>query len=319
MCGATKGRVVERVRDRMYGLPGEWDLWGCACGLLSLDDAPTGDALSVYYPKQASENSLASEAPLDLSGSQHRFDTAHYRSKFDPTYRSAARPLLKLLPLRAWSRGMQLEPGKRHLDVGCHTGRFLELTRALGMEVAGVELDPHAAEAARAKGLDVFQGTLHDAKYPDASFDVVTLNHVFEHLPNPVEHLDEIHRILKPGGTLVLATPNPSSLLRKTFGEAWLHVDAPRHLHLYPPKVLARLAGDHGFAVKRTRYLSSYRYFLGSLRYRRNDRRGEKRGLNESYGAWENRWFDRLAAAPLGLINVSRQGEEYEMFLVKRG
>lgn len=313
VCGLSGGNVVYHVRERIYGLPGSWNLWRCTCGHIWLLDPPT--EIGEYYPKAASETSLAREPPFDPNAAT--FERAHYRAHFERSDPSPTAPLLRLLPLRGVRRGMVLARGKRHLDVGCHTGRFLEMTRSFGMEVAGVELDSHAVKAAEKKGLDVHHGTLLDARFASESFEVVTLNHVFEHLPDPDANMRELHRILKPGGTLILATPNPDALTRRVFGEDWVHIDAPRHLHLYSPSVLARLAAKHGFTRARERHLSSYGYLLASARYRRNRRRAHQKSFFEPFGVWDNRWLERIASIPLGLVDLMRAGEEYELWFVK--
>ena len=137
------------------------------------------------------------------------------------------------------------------LDVGCGNGRFLAQMRELGWEVMGVEPDSEAARIARKRfGLDVFQGTLEEAKFPDNSFDAITMNHVIEHVPDPIGLLAECRRILKPDGKMVMVTPNIQSLGRYLFGKAWLHWDPPRHLVLFSPKSLRACAERAGLRVR---------------------------------------------------------------------
>lgn len=104
----------------------------------------------------------------------------------------------------------------RLLDVGCGTGLFLEAASARGWEVAGVELSmTAAAEARRRVGERVAVGTLEEAKFSDDTFDVVTLWEVIEHVPQPVKLLSEVRRVLRPGGVLLLSTPNGRSLFHR--------------------------------------------------------------------------------------------------------
>lgn len=100
-------------------------------------------------------------------------------------------------------------PRGRLLDVGCATGAFLQLAQQNGWEVAGTEYSQYAA--AFAKNLlktDIFCGHLADAKFEEASFDVVTFWHVLEHVNDPMGYLREAYRVLKPSGLLVIAVPN---------------------------------------------------------------------------------------------------------------
>ncbi len=153
----------------------------------------------------------------------------------DAAARGRARRLLAGLPTRA-----------RILDVGCGDGRLLRLlgegaptTERHGLELPG----PAADRAASVPGLRLHRGTLDDAAYPEAHFDLICLVHVLEHLPEIGATLDRLARLLRPRGRLVLSFPNSASLQARIFGAAWFHLDAPRHLALPPPdSVQAHLA-----------------------------------------------------------------------------
>ena len=97
---------------------------------------------------------------------------------------------------------------------------------------------------------------IRSCRYPDHHFDVVSLWHVFEHLPNPEEILREIARILKPHGLLVIEVPNLSSWQFKISRGTWIHLDSPRHFFHYSPYNLNKILGSHGFHVRSLRTLS---------------------------------------------------------------
>lgn len=102
------------------------------------------------------------------------------------------------------------------LDVGCGEGSFLKLAKQKGWTVKGTEFSPFAAQyAADLLNTNIFCGDLTDAGYPENCFDVVTLWHVLEHVPDPERYLKTIHEILQPGGLLVLAVPNVNNLMMK--------------------------------------------------------------------------------------------------------
>ena len=98
--------------------------------------------------------------------------------------------------------------------------------------------------------------TLVDAGYPEAHFDQVIIWHVFEHLLDPRRTLEEIHRVLKPGGRLILAVPNFSSFQARATGPAWFHLDLPRHLYQFPLAALDQLLERVGFAVESEHHFS---------------------------------------------------------------
>lgn len=138
--------------------------------------------------------------------------------------------------------------GGRLLDVGCGDGKFLYSMQQKGWIVDGIDFDSKAIQSAKIRyGLDLRHGDLTQAALPGSTFDVVTMSHVVEHLPEPAQVLAEIRRLLKPAGRLILTTPNVKSLGSQKFGSAWFGLDAPRHLNLFTPNALAKLAGQAGF------------------------------------------------------------------------
>lgn len=100
----------------------------------------------------------------------------------------------------------------RLLDVGCGLGTFLKLAEEEKFEIQGTELSEYVSRYAKENlGIDVFRGSLEDAHFPGESFDVVTVWHTLEHLPDPKSTLKEINRLMKKEGLLVVATPNLSN------------------------------------------------------------------------------------------------------------
>ena len=140
-------------------------------------------------------------------------------------------------------------PGKL-LDVGCGRGDFLAKMRDLGWEVVGLEPDERSAELAHKRfNLDVRKGTIEQAHFPDDTFDAITVNHVIEHLPDPIGSLQECKRILKKDGRLIIFTPNIESLGSRRFGKAWWHLDPPRHFYIFSPLSLKSCVEKTGFNV----------------------------------------------------------------------
>jgi SAM-dependent methyltransferase len=140
--------------------------------------------------------------------------------------------------------------GGRLLDVGCGSGVFLKRMQELGWRVEGVESDPQAARRVACEGIPVHVGDLAALKLKSDGFDAVTMSHLIEHVADPLALLRECHRILKPGGRMVVVTPNSASLAHRLYRSAWMHLDPPRHLHLFNSQTLARLAELAGFVEK---------------------------------------------------------------------
>jgi SAM-dependent methyltransferase len=109
----------------------------------------------------------------------------------------------------------------RLLDVGCSSGAFLASAARQGLTVEGIEPSPEAAASARRAGFNVFTGLLQEARYPDASFDLITLIELLEHLRDPATLLAECRRILRPRGIALVTTPNAESWTAHTLKGNW--------------------------------------------------------------------------------------------------
>lgn len=146
-------------------------------------------------------------------------------------------------------------PPSRILDVGCGLGFFLS-----GLdhrhERHGVEISRFAGERARTWGT-IHVGTLESAAYPSAAFDGVVLHHVIEHVADPSALLDEIFRVLAPGGRLVLGTPDFDGAAARRFGDKFRLLHDPTHISLFSCESLQRLVTAHGFVLERV----SFPYF----------------------------------------------------------
>lgn len=158
-----------------------------------------------------------------------------------------------------------LPHGGRLLDVGCQFGIFLELARRARYEVTGVELTRQEAVHARHRlGCTVYDRPLEDLGLPADSFDMVTYLDVVEHLEDPVGQLREAHRLLKPGGWIIVRVPNllfhavKMRVLEGLFGhgraQAWCRtstfcgLQAPAHMNWFTARSLALALSSAGFA-----------------------------------------------------------------------
>ena len=116
---------------------------------------------------------------------------------------------------------------KRLLDIGCGTGDFLYLAQQSGWDTLGVEPDDNARSLALSKDLDV-RAQWEDLDEP--RFDVITMWHVLEHIPQLELCCEKLIHLLKPGGTLIIAVPNYRSWDALYYGAYWAAYDVPRHL-----------------------------------------------------------------------------------------
>jgi 2-polyprenyl-3-methyl-5-hydroxy-6-metoxy-1,4-benzoquinol methylase len=184
------------------------------CDSLSLGTVP--DDLARYYP--ASYYDVPSTlAELDARTADERY---------------------KLRIIQRWV------PAGRLVEVGPAYGLFARVAQQAGYEVDTIEMDERCCEFLRnVVGVGATRSDdVVDALERVAHADVIAMWHVLEHLPNPWESLAMAAARLRPGGIIVLATPNPHAMQFRLFGRFWTHLDAPRHLHLLSSTAVA----EHG-------------------------------------------------------------------------
>jgi SAM-dependent methyltransferase len=217
-------------------------------------------------------------------------------TKFQPLIERLVR-LIGARHIAFLSRG--LGPRARVLDVGCGRGVILGALADRGFEVHGVEISAEAARGADPRAEIRIARKLSDAGYADETFDEVIIWHVLEHLDDPRGAIEEIHRILRPGGRLIVAVPNFGSLQARWSGSAWFHLDLPRHLYHFPLPALKRLLARCGFRVDSEHHFSLRQNPFGWIQSALNQRAGLPR--NGLYALLHRPGTDAGPPAPAGL------------------
>jgi SAM-dependent methyltransferase len=283
-CKKEGARLYANMRDRIFDVPGLWGFAACPrCQFSWLNPRPSAGEIHKSYARYYTHDVVQEESSFPslrrmikfaiLSGTFGYGDLAS-----SPVTRLFGRAL-RFVPFvreKVLSRIRYLHGSGRGklLDVGCGNGAFIAHMRGLGWDVLGIEPDAAAARQAREeRGVPVLVGSIEDAGLPRGSFDAITLNHVIEHVPDPVETLGQCARLLKPSGKLVVMTPNILSLAHKFFREAWLHLDPPRHLYLFSPRAMHRALELAGLNLETCRTISRRAVtWSGSSWIRRNGR-----------------------------------------------
>lgn len=278
VCGAQQRQTLHAgVEDGVFHCaPGQWDLHTCAsCGAAYLDPRPTpasiGRAYASYYTHADAHDT--DKAPTGRIGKLRKalrngYLNHSYGASFQP---ASALGWLAMQAMRGKKTQLDREhrhlpryqgKGEKVLDIGCGDGAFLKRAAQIGWEAWGVE--PDAKAAARLSSFKVLQGSLPSIPLPDASFDIITLSHVIEHLHDPVAALKEIHRLLKPGGKVWIATPNIESFGHRLFGVAWIGIQSPTHLVLFNRRAIRQALAASGFqAVHFMPLLAQAKGFFG--------------------------------------------------------
>jgi SAM-dependent methyltransferase len=287
------------LEDRLFGARGTWSFRRCeapGCGVLWLDPFPIEEDLHLAY---ASYYTHGDSGGRGSAGAVCRLVVRLTRVADSILKRvsglAAARRRIDLMFLD------EVEPG-RLLEVGCGDGRRLARFRERGWQVVGQEIDERAAAVARSRVPEIRTGPLETLGLEPGSFDAVVANHVLEHVADPLGLLRQCRSLLRPGGRLVLATPNPSGDGHARFGRHWFGLDPPRHLHLFPPAAGRRMAEQAGFRAIEARGEASraYSFATGSASIARTGRfamnadaagRDHVAGLLFQYAGWfRSRW-----------------------------
>jgi 2-polyprenyl-3-methyl-5-hydroxy-6-metoxy-1,4-benzoquinol methylase len=273
VCSSLERKIMhDGLTDRtFFCAPGLWTLQHCkACDSAYQDPRPTRESIhraySSYYThgdQPQWDDRYGPTVYNRLRAWRDDFLRSRYGYPSQPNLSSGSSFGANIVTLVPWLRyraelhirhlphpnGSGLNSAARLLDVGCGSGTFLQVIKALGWQTVGLEPDPKACEFARSVGLEVHTGSLQDTTLEPASFDAITLNHVIEHLHDPKSDLEVCLRLLRPGGTLWITTPNLGAIGHRRYGKDWLHLDPPRHLVLFTLKSLEGLIQRAGFEL----------------------------------------------------------------------
>lgn len=230
VCGSDEARPWGAVRGAGALAAHEFPLVTCVrCGL-------------VYSrPRWASLDALYQEAFRGQHGERfNRLTETIIRWMEDRRARSVAR-------LRA--------PGAL-LDIGCGRGIFLAALKRRGWQVAGTEVALGVAGPShrRQLGVPILAGDFLQRRFHDGQFDVVTLWHVLEHVPDPRATLRKIRQVLRPDGWVLIGVPNLDSWQARWFGARWLHLNPPYHLSQFTVETLRRLLETEAFTIERVQH-----------------------------------------------------------------
>ena len=154
---------------------------------------------------------------------------------------------------------------KKLLDVGCGTGDFLKTALENDWTVSGIEPNEQAREIANKKTNNSVFETEQLSKFEALSFDVITLWHVLEHLPNLENHIKVFKKLLKTNGTLIIAVPNYKSYDAKHYKQFWAAYDVPRHLWHFNKTSISKLVSKEHMKVLKVKPMWFDAFYVSML------------------------------------------------------
>lgn len=309
-CGNLDGNVPLEVREMLFGSGEAFRYTECAtCGSISINSVP--DDLHRHYPEHY--YSFA-EPPKSAP-------TGHYRALGNRlrTYLlllgvpGSARLLRRNRPPEwlQWLQGRGVTPASTICDIGCGEGSLLHSLRRAGFtNLTGA--DPFVKASSEWDGVKILKATIDEI---DGRFDLVMLNHSFEHMAEPHQVLAGLRRLLAPGGLALIRTPVAGTYAWKTYGPAWSGLDAPRHLAVYTVAAMRAMASSADLVLQETVFDSNTFLCWGSEQY--------LRGLpgvhpfakvwtpHEMFSAADLEAFERLVAR----LNAANDGDQACFYL----
>ena len=204
--------------------------------IFELHHNPEYDLL-ITFPKPSLE-----KLPSYYESEDYISHTDGKRSLFERMYH-----LIKTIALKNKVKLINAQSQKGQLlDIGAGTGDFLVFAKNDGWQITGIEPSVKAKAIAINKGVN-FADNLSDLE--SNSFDVITMWHVLEHVPNLDEYIFELKRLIKPTGTILIAVPNFKSFDANYYGRFWAAFDAPRHIWHFSKIAIDKLFAEKGMKL----------------------------------------------------------------------
>ena len=237
--------------DDRYGCPGYSTIFRCpVCRQMqtvpTLQESELPTLYATYYPRRH----------IDIEALKAQVGT----------------PAMLRARIRRWWSGTGNQgqyaatAGMAVLDYGCGSGVSLLELRELGAEAYGLEADPNVRQVVDALKLRIHIGSIDDDPFPGVRFDLIVLNQVLEHIPQPDRLLAKLAPRLKPSGHIVLAFPNSASLYARSFKRDWINWHVPYHLHHFNPRSARFFFLRHGWRILSMRTITPNLWTVLQLR-----------------------------------------------------
>lgn len=274
VCGSSDTEPVLKARD--HTVSGEtFEIREChSCLLRFTQDVPGPEAIQPYYK---SENYIS--------------HTNTGKGLINRVYRVVRKHTLKK-KRRLAEEVSGLKKGVL-LDIGSGTGSYVREMQEAGWEVTGLEPDPGARQVALQQfGVQLVESQILFSLPPDR-FDVISLWHVLEHVHDLHRYFDQMKKLLKENGRILVAVPNYTSFDATLYGSSWAAYDVPRHLYHFSPASMKFLAEKHGFRLldMHPMWYDSFYISMLSSRYihgKTNLLASFFNGLRSNRKAWKN-------------------------------
>lgn len=265
VCRGVQFKKIITAKDYLVKRGESFPLVKCVdCNLFYLQKRPTKENIGSYYPEVYEPYNINDhDFYIEL---QNRLMTAYFKKKKNPVDHFMGfiyKTIYGIFPMAGKKR-------LRVLDIGCGNGLFIHNLEKVGCDVYGIDMSKSSINFAKRKLKlkNVKVGDVENLNYKKEFFDVIVMNHIIEHVYDPIKLVRSASRLLKKGGTMVVATPNISSINFSIFSKDWFPLETPRHLTLFNPKSMTKLAGICGLRIKTIFHDRSSHALQRSLKYK---------------------------------------------------
>jgi len=243
-CGSDKAQINLWLKDDFLTKE-DFHICEClSCGLLYTMPRPPKDKIGDYYK------------------SEEYYSHQENKKGFIPKIYEAVKKVNLKHKIKIATNG--LEAGKL-LDIGCGVGDFIHVAEAKGWNCQGVEPSEEAKEIARKRIKANIINSEAMETIPDATFDVVTMWHVLEHVDDLRWQVEQLQRLIKPNGRIVIAVPNYNSYDGQYYKEHWAAYDVPRHLNHFNKKTIVKIFKTKGLELVKTDKLAWDAYYISYM------------------------------------------------------
>jgi len=260
ICNNSKNNKTYLVRETMFGLEEEFEYVECSdCGCLQLKNIP--EDMSKYYPKDYYSLKPSTNIKNSLIKSIIISSRAQYAMNNKNILGMINAMLSGTPPRFEWFKKGQVSFDSAILEAGCGAGGLLVKLHNEGFShLTGI--DPFLEnDIFFSKGFKILKKHINEL---NQKYDFIMLNHSFEHIPEQLKTLKELHHLLYRDRYLLIRIPLVSSFAWRKYGTNWYQLDAPRHLFLHTEKSMQLLADQAGFKIKEIVYDSTLSQFTRS-------------------------------------------------------
>ena len=243
-CGSEKTQIHLWIKDEFLTHE-EFQIHECQkCGLLFTEPRPAKDKIGEYYK------------------SEEYYSHQENKQGFIPKVYESVKSINLKQKYKIATKGMK---AGKVLDIGCGVGDFLHTMEKHGWECTGVEPSEEAKTIARKRIKANLYAPEEINQMPNASFDIITMWHVLEHVDDLKWEMEQLARLIKPNGRIVIAVPNYKSYDAEYYKELWAAYDVPRHLNHFNKKTLSNIFKTNGLNLLKTNKLIWDAYYISFM------------------------------------------------------